>query len=123
MQGQATKPLKLYLPKDEPDSSNAISDFSKESRLTVLFSIDKHLYVYSGSNIRNGKKYTFEELKDTLKARRSDKTFSVTIKPTKNSTYSSTINILDAMTMANIEHYALVDVTKEEESYFNQISW
>jgi biopolymer transport protein ExbD len=123
MRNQTIQPLKLDLPKDESGSPSSISGLPKESQLTILFSDRKNLYAYLGTNISNGKKYSFEELNDTLKARRSGKEFSVAIKPTNGSTYSTMVDILDLMNTLKVEHYALIDITVEEEGYFNQLIW
>jgi biopolymer transport protein ExbD len=113
-------PLKLDLPRDEPDTPNAVSKFPKVSQLVVLFG-DKGIYAYMGGYFTKGKKYTYQELIDMLKEKRSDKDFSVVIKPSASSTYKNTVDMLDAMHIAEIKHYALVDITKEEESYLHQL--
>jgi biopolymer transport protein ExbD len=114
-------PLKLDLPRDEPGTSNAVSKFPKVSQLVVLNFGDTGIYAYMGGYFTNGKKYTYQELIDMLKEKRSDKDFSVVIKPSASSTYKNTVDMLDAMHIADIKHYALVDITKEEENYLHQL--
>ncbi len=43
------------------------------------------------------------------------------IKPAKSGTYKNTVDMLDAMTISKIKHYALIDITAEEESYLNRL--
>ena len=119
MQGHPT--FKLYLPKDDADSPEAISKLPKESQLVILISGGQDIYAYMGGDMRNGKKYTYREITDFVKGKRADKNFFVLIKPTKNSTYKNTVDILDVMTTAGIKHYALVDITKQEEDYLLEI--
>ena len=123
MRGEEPKPLKLNLalPRDEPDTPNAISKFPKASQLVVLISGDHDVYAYIGGDIQKGRKYTYEELTEFLKKKGSSKDFSVVIKPSKSSTYKNTVDMLDEMHIANIQHYALVDMTKEEEGYLHRI--
>jgi biopolymer transport protein ExbD len=75
----------------------------------ILLSGSHDIYGYVGDDISKGKKYTYPEITDFVKARRDDKNFSVVIKAAKNTTYKNTVDILDVMTSADIKHYALVD--------------
>jgi biopolymer transport protein ExbD len=120
LQGQA-RPMKLDLPKDEPDSPNAVSSFPKASQLVILISGSGKIYAYMGGDIRKGKKYTYHELTDLVKAKKSDNDFSVVIRPAKSSTYKNTVDMLDEMTTSDIKHYALIDITNEEEDYLRQL--
>lgn len=120
LQGQPL-PFKLNLPKDEPDSPNSVSKFPKASQLVILISGSKDIYAYMSGDIQKGKKYTYQELTDMLKERKSDKNFSVVIKPAENNTYKNTVEMLDVMTIADIKHYALVDIAREEEDYLHRI--
>ncbi|MGE5521376.1 MAG: ExbD/TolR family protein [Candidatus Dadabacteria bacterium] len=44
-----------------------------------------------------------------------DKDFVVVIKPNKDATYKNTVDILDEMTINNVQRFALVDITPQEE--------
>ena len=111
--------MRLVLPKDEIDVPNTVSNFPKASQLVVFVSGSNDIYAYMGGDIRKGKKYTYQELTDMLKEKRSSRDFSVAIKPTKSGTYKKTVDILDIMRIAGIQHYGLVDITKEEEDYLH----
>jgi biopolymer transport protein ExbD len=113
--------LTLNLPKDEGNSDTVLSSFPKASQLVVLITSSSDIYAYWGDDIRSGKKYTYPELTDLLKAKISDKDLSVLIRPSANSTYKNTVNILDVMQSTGIKHYALVDIKKEQEDYLRQI--
>lgn len=121
MRGEDQPPLKLNLPRDEPARPDSLSGFPKASRLVILLSGSNDIYAYVGGDMRRGKKYTSQEIIDLVKERRSDKDFSVMIKAAENATYKNTVDMLDVMTTADIKHYALIDITKEEEGYLRQI--
>jgi len=121
MRGQHD-PLILKLPRDnEKDTSHAAADFPLASRLVILLNGGSDIYVYPSGDIRDGKKYTYAECREMLKAKKAEKIFSVMIKPSANSTYKNTVNMLDEMKTVGIGHYALVDITPEEEEYLRQI--
>ena len=121
MRGQH-EPLKLNLPRDnEKDTVSAIANFPQASRLVILLNGGNDIYVYPAGDIHGGKKYTYAECRELLKARKPDKNFSVMIKPSANSTYKNTVNMLDEMKTVGIGHYALVDIGPEEEEYLRQI--
>ena len=121
LRGEPEPPLKLILPRDEPDKPDSLPGFSKSFRLVVLLSGNDGIYAYTGSDVGKGKKYTYPEMTDLVKERRSNNKFSVVIKAAKNASYKNTVDMLDVMTVGQIGHYALVDITKEEENYLNQI--
>jgi hypothetical protein len=72
-------------------------------------------------DIKNGKIYTYQGLINMLKVKKSDTNFSVVIKPAANSTYKNNLDMLDAMRIADIKHYGLADITKEEVNYLLQL--
>jgi biopolymer transport protein ExbD len=123
MRGESPPHLKLDLPRFGPDSPNSGSKFPKSSQLTVLLSDDRHIYAYMAGDIRSGKKYTYDELKETLVAKRAANDFSVLIRPSKNSTYKATVNMLDLVQTAAIRHYNLVDITANEENFLDHLDW
>lgn len=123
MRGESPPHLKLDLPRVEADSPNAISKFPRSSQLTILFSDDQHIYAYMGAEIRFGKKYTYDELKDTLVAKRAASDFSVLIRPSKNGTYKATVDMLDLMKTAAIRYYGLVAITGNEENFLDHVDW
>jgi len=121
MRGEKQPPLKLDLPRDQPDNSKALSGFPISLQLVILLSKDKEIYAYTGGDMRTGKKYTYQGIADLVKDRKSNKNFSVVIKPAKNATYKNTVDMLDVMTTEQIKHYALIDITTIEEAYLHQI--
>ena len=112
------EPFKLKLPKDVPDSVSG--NISTRAQLVILLSGHNDIYAYRGSDIRKGKKYTYQEITNMLKDRKTDTAF-VVIRPAQSSTYHNIVDMLDVMTIAGIKHYALVDITKNEEAYLHEI--
>lgn len=121
LRGEQQPPLKLSLPRDEPNKPDSLSGFPISSRLVILLSGSNEIYAYIGGDIGRGKKYTYPEIIDFVKERRPDMNFSVVIKAGENTTYKNTVDMLDVMTIADIKHYTLVDITKEEEGYLHHI--
>jgi biopolymer transport protein ExbD len=120
LRGEQQPPLKLNLPRNEPDKPDSLSGFPKSSRLVILLSGSEDIYAYTGGDMGKGKKYTYPEITDLLKERRSDKNFSVVIKAAENTTYKNTVDMLDVMTTADIKHYSLIDITKVEGDYLRK---
>ena len=111
------EPLKLFLPKEE---SEPVHD-PTGNELVVLILDEKEVYVYNGTQVENGRRCTYKELGLYLATKKSEHDFFVLIKPGKKSTYKSTVDMLDLMTVENVKNYKMVDATKEEEALINKI--
>ena len=114
----------LALPRQEdpdPATDERIAKFPTASRFTIILSANNEIYGYSGDNIDKGKDYTYPELTELLKSRRSDSSFIAIIKPDSSATYKNTIDILDEMKTAGITHYALVDITRKEIDFLQKM--
>ncbi|HEY4064314.1 MAG TPA: hypothetical protein VGM30_20555 [Puia sp.] len=60
---------------------------------------------------------TFNGIRSVIldKKRRTDPVwFQVILKPSPDATYRNTVDILDEMTIDDVKHYALVDITPNE---------
>ena len=79
------------------------------------------VYVYNGANIKNGSKYNFKDLAAYLKTKKSRSDFFISIKPGEKSTYQSTVDMLDLMTIEKIKNYKMEDPTKEEQALMNEL--
>jgi biopolymer transport protein ExbD len=109
----------LILPKEENPPGTA--DTSSPNRLVILLFGDQGIYVYTGTGIRAGKKYTYRELQKWLKEKKSTSLGTILIKPAASTTYKNTVNILDALKLAGITRYALVNISPAEEAYVQKI--
>jgi hypothetical protein len=111
------QPLKLFLPREDSEHITVPSD----KTLTVLIIDEQEAYVYNGKNVKNGSKCTYEELGLYLATKKSRPDFFVLLKPGDISTYKSTIDILDLMTVQKVKNYKMEDPTKEEQALINEL--
>lgn len=107
--------MKLALPKDVDDSEKIKIKVS--AVITILMGNKDQLYYYEGDDPTKIKVTGFNGIRSVLldKKRRTDPAFfEVILKPSPDATYKNTVNILDEMTIDDIKHYALVDITPDE---------
>ncbi|HLK30626.1 MAG TPA: hypothetical protein VKT28_18755 [Puia sp.] len=114
------QPLNLYLPKDDSHEPKIDQSILKDA-ITVITFENEGIYAYSGTNIKSGEKYTYNQFRKFLLDKKSRGDIYVIIKPSKSCTYKNTVNMLDEMTIDNIKKYALVDLTKDEEKYLEEL--
>ncbi len=111
----------FMLPAEDGSGKN-VSSSSDAPAFTILIFKDTGLYVYRGTDIKDGKIYRYTELKKLISTEKSTGSVSVLIKPSSNNTYKNTVNILDEMTNINITDYKLVDISPEEEAFLGKLS-
>lgn len=109
---------KLILPKDT--ETTTIADLSKPAnRLTIILGANDKIYTYEGEfNVDNLQKKSYKTIRDFInesKNKIGNNHITIVIKPSSSSSYRNTIDILDEMTINDIKHYALLDITAEEE--------
>jgi len=107
--------MRLHLPKDVAEKDQTPEPES--AVITVLMGDKDRLYYYEGADPRAIKNTDFRGIRGILldKKRRTDPTwFEVVLKASPDATYRNTVNILDEMTINDIKHYALVDITPDE---------
>ena len=90
-------------------------------QLVVLLAGTDSLYAYTGGDMKNGKKYCFQELNAMLKTKQGEKDFMVLMRPSSKCSYKGTVNLLDLMKATGTTRYALLDISKEEETYLASI--
>lgn len=113
------EPLHLALPKD-------VDTFSmpKGPIVTLLLMKNTRIYYYEGAGAVNGKTVSLEEIGDMLEEKKKSPdsaTFTVVIKPVKDASYKSIVNVLDQMQVHDIKKYALVDISNNEQKLVNNI--
>ena len=109
------KALTLILPKDVPE--NKRTEAPEGAVITLLLSKNNLVYYYEGSDPKNMKVTDFKAIRDIIldKKRRTDPTwFQVILKPSKDATYKNTVDILNEMTIDDVHHYALVEISPDE---------
>lgn len=102
------------------DTEGTDSFPNNPARLVVLIYDENGLFAYRGTDLANGKKYTYSGFRTVLRSLNTDGKLSVLIRPSKKCTYRNTVNMLDMMTIGKVKHYSLVDITRREESFLGQ---
>ena len=111
--------MKLFLPKDtdKPEEQNK----AKESgALTLLLGKNDNVYYYEGQLSPDGSNFkssTMKKIRDEIirKKRSTPKEdLVIVIKPSIESNFKDVVDILDEMTINQIERYAMVDISEGE---------
>ena len=111
--------MELYLPKDsEKDSVDQFSNV--KTKLTLILLKDEKVFGYYGDLIKEGKSVSVDEtgklIADGWKMFSKD-SLVVVIKPTKEASYRSTVDILDQMTINQVQKYSMTDLNKQEKEF------
>ena len=109
--------MELNMPRDGKQTSS-YDDVS--SKLTIVLLKDDMIYGYHGNNVKDGKTFTYPELRTELREgikRYSLDSFVVLIKPSKAATYKNTVDVLDEMSINVIKRFEMLDASKEERSH------
>ena len=111
--------MKLFLPKDtdKPEEQNK----AKESgAFTLLLGKNNNVYYYEGQLKPDGTNFlstTMKKVRDEIiKKKRSTakEDLVIIIKPSVEANYKDVVDILDEMTINEIERYAMVDISDGE---------
>jgi biopolymer transport protein ExbD len=109
------KAMKLVLPKDaDPIDQRPVK---RSAVITIMMGNKDQFYYYEGDDPTKLQVTNFRGIRTVLldKKRRTDPVFfQVILKPSPDATYKNTVDILDEMTIDDIRHYALVDITQDE---------
>lgn len=114
--------MKLFLPKDteKPEEQNKVKE---SGALTLMLGGDNNIFYYEGQLAPDGSNFkstNFKEIRKLIidKKRSTDpKDFVVVIKPSAESTYKNTVDLLDEMTINDVKRYALVDISDVEMQF------
>ncbi|HET7896184.1 MAG TPA: biopolymer transporter ExbD [Flavisolibacter sp.] len=125
--------MRLIMPKDEKDPEKQ-TEVKQSGALTILLGKDNEVYYYEGQMEADGSNFkstTYKELRDVIQKKKKDvmqlgrslgypkdsldKDLVVVIKPNNDATYKNTVDVLDEMTINNIQRFALVDITDQEK--------
>jgi len=142
--------LNIYMPKDTVDDSNR-TKVKESGALTILLGEGEQVFYYEGilkedgSNFRltNSKgirnvimqkrKNVIAECKAAMRSQAKeatevnfsraacDKHFTVLIKPSRESAFKSTVDILDEMSINMVKRFALVDISNAEEGFISTL--
>ncbi|MET0243613.1 MAG: biopolymer transporter ExbD [Flavitalea sp.] len=111
--------MRFNLPKDtdKPEEQNK----AKESgALTIMLGKNNTIFYYEGTLAPDGSNFKSTNYKDVReviinkkKATKPDD-FVVVIKPTAESKFVNTVDMLDEMTISEVKRYAMVDIAEAE---------
>ncbi|MBO9571369.1 MAG: biopolymer transporter ExbD [Chitinophagaceae bacterium] len=112
--------MKLILPKDteKVEEQNKVKE---SGALTIMLGKDNVIYYYEGTLAPDGSNFkttNFREIRDVIidkKKRTNPEDFVVVIKPSDQSIYKNTVDILDEMTINDVKRYAMVDLFDVEK--------
>lgn len=111
--------MRFNLPKDtdKPEEQNK----AKESgALTIMLGKNNTIFYYEGTLAPDGSNFKSTNYKDVreviINKKKSTKPddFVVVIKPTAESKFVNTVDMLDEMTISEVKRYAMVDIAEAE---------
>ena len=110
--------MTLYMPKDSEDSVDHYNYTKK--KLTLILLKNEKVFGYYGDFIKGGRSASIDEtgklIADGWKMFSKD-SLVVVIKPSHEASYKSTVDILDQMTINQIEKYSMNDLNKQEKEF------
>lgn len=137
--------MPLTMPSDEQDPKD-LTEVKESGALTIMLGKDNQVYYYEGQLKSDGSNFLSSNFKDIRKViidkkkmvksihvhdpgcqkiwekhggdQKSclDKDFVVVIKPNPEATYKNTIDMLDEMTINNVQRFAMIDITGDENT-------
>lgn len=124
---------RLIMPKDEKDPEKQ-TEVKQSGALTILMGKGNQVYYYEGQMEADGSNFkttNYKDIREVIQKKRTDvmqhgrslgyhadsldRDMVVVIKPNKEATYKNTFDILDEMTINNIQRFALIDITSTED--------
>ncbi|HVZ97843.1 MAG TPA: biopolymer transporter ExbD, partial [Chitinophagaceae bacterium] len=114
--------MNLNMPKDTKDE-NQINKVKESGSLTLMLGKANVIYYYYGSDPTKMQTTTYKDVRkiilDKKKSTPADDLFII-IKPDKDATYKNAVDVLDEMTINDINRYAMVDPTADEYKLIQQ---
>lgn len=114
---------KIFLPEEEVKSTPLNYATAIQA---IILSSDK-IYCYPGENLDSGHVYSllntnsFRKFLQTQKKQFGD-SLLVILKPAINAGYNSTVDVLDEMSINEIQKYVLLELTSEEKKKFSIVN-
>lgn len=112
--------MKLVMPKDTSEN-NKIS----KNAITALLISSENIYCYD-SSMERGKHYSLKgdnSFRNFIIDKKKEKlnNLEIIIKPMASSNYKATVEILDEMKVNDIKKFALMDPTKKEQIFIDEL--
>lgn len=109
--------LKFILPKSVPDNKKIETPLS--GALTLLIAADRKIFYYEGNDPREMHQTDLNAIRQVItdkKKKTTPEKLMVIIKPGKESSFQTLVNVIDEMNINDVKHYALVDPEPAEIS-------
>jgi biopolymer transport protein ExbD len=120
------KAMDLVLPTDVPDSIDEM-EVKESGVITILLGGNSSIYYYEkklskdGANLHTATQHALRDKIIHKKKHTKPEDLFVIIKPGKESVYKDVVNVLDEMTINDIQRYAIADLSKTEETEMSKI--
>lgn len=115
--------IKLNMPQQMQEGVLQEESYAKlATKLTLILLKDGSAFAYEGLDMSKGSVYNKKSLRNVIlsaKKRFPSSEFIVLIKPSSQTDYSSTVDVLDEMVINKIDRYAIVKLTSEEAAKLN----
>lgn len=110
--------MKLIMPKDVPEKDQMLAKVT--AVITLMPGKNNQVYYYEGDDPSKLKASNFSGIRNVIldKKRRTDTSwFQVILKPTQDASYKNAVDLLDEMTIDEVHHFALVNITPDEYKF------
>jgi biopolymer transport protein ExbD len=138
--------MRLTMPKDDKKPED-LTEVKESGALTIMAGRDDRLFYYEGQLAADGANFqstTYKEVRDVILNKKKqviaahqhdagcekiwarnggdrnscrDKDFVVVIKPNENATYKNSVDLLDEMAINDVQRFALIDITPQENQF------
>ncbi|MEO6136248.1 MAG: biopolymer transporter ExbD [Ginsengibacter sp.] len=112
--------LNLFMPKDSTDSTLV----SNSGALTVLLSRNNSVFYYQGRDWQQMKVTDYRSLRSVILSKKKmtkAEDFFVIIKPGNDATYKNAIDVLDEMSINDVQRYAFSEAVPEENRTMDEL--
>lgn len=99
---------------------NVMGVDSVNKKYTILLLQNDLAFTYENNNADQGRMYKMDEIRPAI-MKFSKNQFFFQIKTSPKASYSSTINLLDEMTINNVKNYEIINPTKEEQNLIDKL--
>jgi biopolymer transport protein ExbD len=138
--------MRLTMPKDD-NKPEDLTEVKESGALTIMLGKDDQIFYYEGQLAADGENFessTYKEIRTVIQDKKKaviaahqhdtgcekiwarnggdrnscrDKDFVVVIKPNEDATYKNSVDILDEMAINNVQRFALIDITPQENQF------
>lgn len=111
----------LPMPNKDKDKPKSESEIKESNAMTVILGENDKIYWYMSKNrVPDFHTTSYDPtdengIRKVLLEKTRNPEMNVIIKPMDKSTYQNVVDVLDEIHIVNAKHYALIDITKDDE--------